>query len=385
MDNFLEKLNNSMKAVKLDLDRKAEIRHNLLENILKNNGERISSFKRHQIKGSIINLKIFTKPMNILVVIALIAALGGGTSFAAENTIPGDILYPVKVGVNEKVGTLLHFSEEGKADYATQIASKRLQEFEELVNKGELNSETKSEVEGRFDIQIEKLNTLIGKFEADENVHAALGVVSGLEGVLKAHDRIIKNFDDSDERINSVSLKVSNDLEDVIGTRSKLEGRVTSESKTESEQAAKGKIGAAENAISSAKNYIEKNNDLLDEKTRDDVSIRIKAAADALFDAKTNLDAGNFGQAFNLGNKAIRLAQEARVLANAHVRIGEKNSPMPSESPSSLKSKNDDDDEMEFELEDESQDDHSGRRESENEGTDKNNSLEGSVKLNLDL
>ena len=52
------------------------------------------------IQKSNITGKILIKDMTIALIIALV--LGGGTSFAAEGSLPGDLLYPVKIGVNEE-------------------------------------------------------------------------------------------------------------------------------------------------------------------------------------------------------------------------------------------------------------------------------------------
>src|SRR3989338_6897994 len=50
------------------------------------------------------------KPMPIVLIIALV--FGGSASFAAEQALPGDTLYPVKVNVNEEVRGLLAFTPE---------------------------------------------------------------------------------------------------------------------------------------------------------------------------------------------------------------------------------------------------------------------------------
>ena len=42
-----------------------------------------------------------SKPMIALIIAAVLIAFSGGTAAAAENTVPGDLLYPVKVKINE--------------------------------------------------------------------------------------------------------------------------------------------------------------------------------------------------------------------------------------------------------------------------------------------
>src|SRR3989338_6446139 len=57
------------------------------------------------LKSLIHNLK----PMTIALIIALL--IGGGTSFAAEGAVPGDVLYPVKVNINEEIRGVVAFSD----------------------------------------------------------------------------------------------------------------------------------------------------------------------------------------------------------------------------------------------------------------------------------
>src|SRR3989344_9220322 len=79
------------------------------------------------------------KAMPIVLIIALI--LGGGTAYAASDTIPGDILYPVKIKVNEPVKVAFTFSTQAKAQAHADIAEERLEEAERLLAKGELTQE----------------------------------------------------------------------------------------------------------------------------------------------------------------------------------------------------------------------------------------------------
>ena len=71
------------------------------------------------------------------VAIALIMALflaGGGTVAASSNSLPGDVLYPVKTSV-ERVRAFFTFGAEAKADYYMELADRRLREMELLVEK----------------------------------------------------------------------------------------------------------------------------------------------------------------------------------------------------------------------------------------------------------
>lgn len=80
----------------------------------------------------------------------IIVGAGGSTALAASNALPGDVLFPIKVNVNEKVEEILAQTPEAKAAVAAVQADRRLEEAEELVRRGRLTDEVTKEVEERF-------------------------------------------------------------------------------------------------------------------------------------------------------------------------------------------------------------------------------------------
>src|SRR3989344_4466272 len=56
----------------------------------------------------------FIKPMPIIASLVLAAMLGGGVSLAAENSLPGSPLYPIKVSINEEIRAALATSVEAR-------------------------------------------------------------------------------------------------------------------------------------------------------------------------------------------------------------------------------------------------------------------------------
>ncbi|MFC2011504.1 DUF5667 domain-containing protein [Chloroflexota bacterium] len=68
------------------------------------------------------------------VAIALVLVLGsGGTAIAANNTMPNDFLYPVKLA-SEQVQLAFTFTETGKAEVHARLADKRVMEIVYLVD-----------------------------------------------------------------------------------------------------------------------------------------------------------------------------------------------------------------------------------------------------------
>jgi hypothetical protein len=78
----------------------------------------------------------------------LIVALGGGSlSYAAENTLPGDLLYPMKVSFNEEVVGAMKLTPEAKIAWQEKRVERRLSEIEALKGRNRLDENKKNQIE----------------------------------------------------------------------------------------------------------------------------------------------------------------------------------------------------------------------------------------------
>ncbi len=87
-------------------------------------------------------------------------ALVGGTAYAAQDSLPGDILYPVKL-VTEQVRMMLRGDEVGRAERALSFGDRRMSEIEALAQGGRLQD---------LDVAVEKygdaLNMTLARIES---------------------------------------------------------------------------------------------------------------------------------------------------------------------------------------------------------------------------
>lgn len=74
----------------------------------------------------------------------------GGSAYAAEGALPGDLLYPIKVGVTEPAVSV--FTAQGKAQtsWQMQLAERRITEAAVLAKEGRLSSDTEAMLATRF-------------------------------------------------------------------------------------------------------------------------------------------------------------------------------------------------------------------------------------------
>lgn len=74
------------------------------------------------------------KPLPIMSLLLIISLLGGSAVFASQNSVPGDILYPVKLGA-EKIKVALANGDAKKASLHLEFASERLNELNKIIEK----------------------------------------------------------------------------------------------------------------------------------------------------------------------------------------------------------------------------------------------------------
>ncbi len=72
----------------------------------------------------------------IVAVVMVISIIGGGTAYAAQSSLPGDFLYPVKTGT-EDIRLTLASDSAAKAELNMEFAMERLKELIKVANGGE--------------------------------------------------------------------------------------------------------------------------------------------------------------------------------------------------------------------------------------------------------
>lgn len=329
MNNFIEQLQALKKAVRLDEYRKKNIRNILIAYMENDESVRMESHVRHNSQRSQLINFIFKplKPMPIFAVFIIMALAGGGVSLAAEGTLPGDILYPVKVNINEEVRAALTFSEEASTKWEVRRAERRLEEAQELAFGAEVKEEVRTKLEERFEAHADRVEARIEKMQAKGSVQAAVDIASNFETSLKAHERVFAEIDakgssSAEVKVRPLIVKVKTELDDVVNVRLRLESKIVSEDgKPETKTAAEGKLSAAANVIASTRSFLEGREEKLGAEATVEAKTKLQTAENLIVEGKAKIEAGLYGEAFNLGNKAIRTAQEARLLIEAETRF----------------------------------------------------------------
>lgn len=264
--------------------------------------------------------------MNVLISLLVLIFVAGGTSVAAQNSRPGDLLYPVKVSVTEKVKEALSFSDELKANVILSHAEERLKEAEDLVVKSDLSADVRAQIEANFTEHVARVRALITKLAAVDSKVSA-DIASNLETSLNAHERILTQLSEKSAvaaekpQVDKLKVKVSEEAKVSEDDRNASENEMKTQPAADVQAAAEGRIGAAENKIAEVKTYLESMKAALGATATAQAEARLATADSTLVSAKAKLTAQSYNEAFVLASESLRTAQEAKLMVQSRVDL----------------------------------------------------------------
>lgn len=219
MDKELKDIINKAKEVRLSAEDKAQVRENLVTFMNKEvEGVRNEELVRH----SNWHPKIWFSFARVPAMAVLSVFLVTGVSFAAEGSIPGDTLYPVKVNFNEEFQSLIAFSPESKAKFEIKRAERRLEEVERLALHNKLETHWKGNLEVRLEKQIERASKHVAMLEEKGELRKAALINDRLEVVLSVHGQILTDIDTK----KIATKKIEDRIRKVAARRQALEKKL---------------------------------------------------------------------------------------------------------------------------------------------------------------
>ena len=258
--------------------------------------------------------------MPVIAIILIIALVGGGSaSVAAQQALPQDILYPIKININEKVRSALAFSPEAKAEIEVELAEKRVEEAEQLAAEGRLTKAAQAQVEQNFDRHAAKIKEKIEQFSAQGKAEKALELASNLEASLKAHEQILNQLSlkKGNENVKKLALEVKTKSEEAGDWRAEEESKI--KTGVDVKAAVLGRLKAVQNKIEEVEKFIDKAKVSAEVKTM--AEDKLKIAKDLKDKVEVQIEAQEYNEAFLSLAEAHRLAQEAKLTITAEQRF----------------------------------------------------------------
>jgi hypothetical protein len=213
MEDKIKKVLSLIKNIKLSPEEKSFLHHNVDAYIAnnpvdyekKNLTSRKSSVSPYFNKFSFVHLNRYSA-----LAFAAVFILAGGTSIAANQALPNEALYNVKVNVNEEVRSWFVFGAERQAYFETDRANARLEEAKELAVKGELTKEAKDTIQKNFKKHTQVVKEKISEVRAEQNLKVALEISENFENSLEVQVNSLAQIESEQNPKASVSSNSRN-------------------------------------------------------------------------------------------------------------------------------------------------------------------------------
>lgn len=229
----IHKLFTSAKEISLTHEEKTQGAQSF-QNFMENNPDGEVSILSPYFKNLFVSTFNFVKQRQLVAVaLALVLIIGAGSTaaFAARYSLPGDLLYPIKINVYEKLESALAVGPEAKARIAVKHSVTRIEEVEKLAAQGNIDQTDEQTVNENFAIQTKEVADNILKLKTDGNIQAAIKVSADFENVLTDHK---KNLDSIAESNKGILAETRSDIDNNIlasaKTRLVLEGNLSTSS-----------------------------------------------------------------------------------------------------------------------------------------------------------
>lgn len=183
MKDFYKKLNKELANTRLAPEERASMRARVLAHM-----------KMHPIQSPrpsfFYSFQFASASRYAFASLLIVLLVGGSTVSAAAGALPGDILYTVKITVNEQVEQVLTRGDAEKAGVHAKLAQRRLEEAEALAVLGKLDAGAAAEIENNFDAHMERIGILSQTLEIEDPGTAA-EVSIKLDSSLEVHGAIL--------------------------------------------------------------------------------------------------------------------------------------------------------------------------------------------------
>ena len=324
MNNKLKQFISGADKLSLTKEEKSSMRSALV-NYIRLNSATNQVFYRHGISTQPWFLTFFNSRLApVALSFLVLLSMGGGVSFAAEKSLPGNVLYPLKVYVLEEGRAMLALTPEEKAVWASERMSLRLREAAILASRGELDSEVAVEIENNFELQAENFAEHTNQLEDDGYIEEAAELNSNLEATLSVHANILKSFargsnnQNSNEAMDNLALNIDAQKDNKTFARLHMEERISNSSQNIARQAAERRLKEAENKIIRLKADFEELKPLLNAEIISKIEFKLTLAEKILAEGKVKLESDLYGEAFILFGQVHRIAQETKLFMDAN-------------------------------------------------------------------
>lgn len=254
-----------------------------------------------------------------MLALAVCVFSGAGVAFASQNSLPGDLLYPVKTGVTEKLVKLAIISEEKRVEYEVSLVQKRLAEAETVASKNKLNARSGAQVSFLLDSHIADVKNLAVAISKRKSADAAVEINSELEAQLNSYAQVLGKLaargqgDSSSVALENIVVNLKDKATKTLEGRHSQEARLMAQTEHFQEARVSAKLQEAARAIERASQSLAARTPDIAEGTYQKAEFEILSAQEKIASGKAQLEAGDLAGAFVSFQDALRLAREVHL------------------------------------------------------------------------
>ena len=123
--------------------------------------------------------------VKIFLSLVAIASLGGIFTIASGSAVPGNILYPFKIGVCESIGQLVALGDGAKGTFSLELARQRLIELQILEQNSTATPARRDYLLNEFDSESQKIQDVITVLQVEEKFDEAKVLIAEFQTLLK--------------------------------------------------------------------------------------------------------------------------------------------------------------------------------------------------------
>ena len=326
--NNIEQIFNSAKQTALSQEEKSAILHNVSSFINSNPiinitpqvspYVRFNEMVRHHYYNNVKALQLQTLTTNTMIPLLILLALTGGTSFAANNSLPGEALYPVKIHLNENVESLLAVTAKADAQVDADHAILRLKEAEQLASEGKLTPALNTEIKNNFANEVKSLATNLSDVKKNGDLKNLSEISDSFEKELSGRyhslDNLVKNSTSTKSELLDLTKTVKGEHDNVQKDLNETD-RLTVGSSTspEAKTVAEGAKKSAENKIDEVQKFITANTDAsTTPAVTTKVATMMSEVNKEMADGNAKLATAEYADAFAIFKQSARDVQEVK-------------------------------------------------------------------------
>jgi hypothetical protein len=189
--------------VRLQADEKADARTALLS-YMQTHPVRERAAIRHQRKMGFFSSILKPVPLTLITCLGL----GAGTAFAAEPSLPHDLLYPIKTHITEPIRGALALTPKARSAWTTHLVERRLGEAKKLAEQQRLDELTREALTQEVERQTEHAKKII---EVMRNAHetGADEANHWLDVATSSHEKIFQHLRQKREKAQRESERTT--------------------------------------------------------------------------------------------------------------------------------------------------------------------------------